>query len=181
MKSSRPPLPPAAYSRPDKLYRYSRKEWLERALQFGEFLLQPAKSEAMPLLPESEQILPFGRRAALPSTYLILSLASAWSEKLFDEFASADCCLVIHDPEQFGERIHRAAQKALPNWAGIDAGVSYGMPSPLGAAFSKDRKLAHHKEWLFAWRPTKSLVTFNPVVIQIGSIEAISELRTPGA
>lgn len=176
MKSSRPPSSPAAYSRPAKLYRYSRKEWLERSLQFGEFVLQPANSESTSRLAENRQILPFGPRAH-PPAYLVLSLASTWSEKLFDEAGGADCCLVIHDTEQFGERIHRAAQKALPEWAGIDAGVSYGMPSPLGAVFSKDKTLAHQKEWLFAWRPTEHLVTFNPVAIQIGSIEAIAELR----
>lgn len=146
-------------------------------MRLGEFLLRPAETASMQHLPESQQILPFGRRAPPPSTFLVLSLASAWDERLFNEFAGADACLVVHDPEQFGERIHRAAQKTLPGWAGIDAGVSYGMPSPLGAAFSKDRTLAHHKEWLFAWRPATSIVTFNPVAIHIGSIEAIAELR----
>jgi hypothetical protein len=177
MKSSPSSLTPGAYARPEKLYRYSQKQWLERSLALGEFLLRPAESAAMPRLPESQQILPFGRRAPSSSTYLVLSLASAWNAALFDEFAGADCCLVIHDPEQFGERVHRAAQRALPGWAGIDAGVSYGMPSPLGAAFSKDGILAHQKEWLFAWRPATPLVTFKPVIIRIGSIEAISELR----
>jgi hypothetical protein len=163
--------------RPKKLYRYSRREWLQRSLQFGEFRLHPPPQLAP--LHASEQILPFGERANPPATanYLTLSLANVWDEKLFDVFADADCCLVIHEPEQFGERLHRAVQRALPSWAGIDAAISYGMPSPLGAAFSKNRHYASEKEWLFAWRPTQAALSCNPIVVSIGSIEGIAELR----
>lgn len=166
------------YPRPKNLYRYSQRQWLERSLQFGEFRLRPSA----PQVPAAaEQILPFGaRQPGAATSYLTLSLANAWDDKLFDAFGGADCCLVIHDAEQFGERIHRAAQRLLPSWAGIDAAVSYGVPSPLGAAFSKTRPQAAEKEWLFAWRPTQVTLVSNPVVIQIGSIEGIAELRQRG-
>jgi hypothetical protein len=55
------------------------------------------------------------------------------------------------------------------------------MPSPLGAAFSKNRIHAAEKEWLFAWRPTHPTLSFNPVSIQIGNIESIAELRIKDA
>lgn len=171
------PLPAAAYSRPKKLYRYSQRQWLERSLQLGEFRLRPAS----PAGPTGEQILPFGPRASAAGGYLTLSLTSASDEQLFDAFPGADCCLVIHHAEEFGERIHRAAQKALPGWAGIDAALSYGMPSPLGSAFSKARQHAPEKEWLFAWRPRQPMPSFNPIVIRIGSIEGIAELRDKGS
>lgn len=177
MTTAQSPLLASACRRPQKLYRYSQRQWLERSLQFGEFRLQPPVQNAQDV-PASEQILPFGPRASV--SYLTLSLANAWDEKLFDAFAGADCCLVIHNPEEFGERIHRAAQRLLPSWAGIDAAISYGMPSPLGAAFSKTRHYAVEKEWLFAWRPTQPALACNPVVIQIGSIEGIAELRHKG-
>ncbi|HVK94681.1 MAG TPA: hypothetical protein VM571_08130 [Noviherbaspirillum sp.] len=168
-----------ACHRPKKLYRYSLRQWLERALQLGEFRLRPPVVQAD--MPAGEQILPFGRRAdAATTNYLTLSMTNVWDDKLFDAFAGADCCLVIHDPEQFGERIHRAAQRLLPSWAGIDAAVSYGIPSPLGAVFSKDRHYATEKEWMFAWRPTQAALVCNPVMIHIGSIESIAELRQKG-
>jgi len=166
-----------AFQRPPKLYRYSQRQWLERSLQLGEFRLQPP---VQAIGPGGDQILPFGQRAG-NAGYLTLSLASAWDESLFDTFAGTDCCLVIHDPEQFGERIHRAAQRLLPSWAGIDAAISYGIPSPLGDAFSKNRNSAAEKEWLFAWRPTQTSLACNPVTISIGSIESIAELRYKGA
>lgn len=165
-------MPAAAFQRPAKLYRYSRRQWLERSLQFGEFRLQPPSAPAA----AGEQILPFGPRAA-KNGFLTLSLASAWDANLFDAFADADCCLVVHDAEQFGERIHRAAQRLLPSWAGIDAAISYGVPSPLGEVFSKNRQHAAEKEWLFAWRATQPALVNNPVTVTIGSIEGIAELR----
>jgi hypothetical protein len=186
MKSAKSPLLAAAYQRPKKLYRYSQRQWLERALQLGEFRLRPALRAPDPGHGAIEQILPFGEKritaaATAAANYLTLSLSATWDEKLFDAFAGADCCLVIHDAEQFGERIHRAAQRLLPSWAGIDAAISYGMPSPLGSAFSKAKLHAGEKEWLFAWRPTHPMHSFNPVMIEIGSIEGIAELRYKGA
>lgn len=165
--------------RPSHLYQYASRSALERSLTHGEFWLKPAAPDAR--LPESDnnQILPFRprRAGASPGNFLILQLTQAWDEKMFAPDSGSDCCLVIRDAEQFGERIHRAAQQALPNWAGIDAAVSYGIPSPLGAAFSKARQLAREKEWLFAWRPIQPAQTAHAIMIRIGSIEAIAELR----
>jgi hypothetical protein len=150
--------------RPLKLYRYSQKPWLERSLTLGEFRLRP---------PVSTDLL----QPTPANNYLTLSLTQAWNESLFDAFAGADSCLIIHDTEEFGERIHRAAQKLLPSWAGIDAAVSYGAQSPLGAVFSKPRGDANQQEWMFAWRPMQAALSLNPVFIQIGNIEGIAELR----
>jgi hypothetical protein len=163
----------ADYQRPAKLYRYSERQWLERSLTLGEFRLRPPA--------ESLQIsnLHHARGAAKRATpqLLTLSMSSSDDASLFNAFAPSDCCLVIHDTEHFGELIHRAAQRLLPNWAGIDAAVSYGQPSPLGSAFSKGKRDASQHEWLFAWRPAQATITLRPVVIQIGNIEAIAELR----
>ncbi len=165
-----------AFQRPSKLYRYSQRQWLERSLQFGEFRLRaPVPAPGV----GGDQILPFGPRHTNVG-YLTLSLASTWDERLFDIFTGADCCLVIHDAEQFGERIHRAAQRLLPSWAGIDAAISYGIPSPLGDAFFKSQQCASEKEWLFAWRPMQPALICNPVTISIGSIEGIAELWHKG-
>jgi hypothetical protein len=154
-------MPGIDASRPPKFYRYSDRRWLERSLTLGEFRLRPPPADP----------------AAPIANFLTLGLTRSWKESLFDAFGGADSCLVIHDTEQFGERIHRAAQQALPSWAGIDAPVYYGKPSPLGPAFSRAREQAVQEEWLFAWRPTQALLSLNPVFIRIGSIEGIAELR----
>jgi hypothetical protein len=172
------------YQRPPKLYQYSSRKTLERSLALGEFYLTPAVPDnAMPRPVVSEQILPFKsarQQNTASQNYLTLSLANAWDESMFEKKPNADCCLIIHDPEEFGERVHRAVRRVLPNWAGIDAAISYGAPSPLGAAFSKSKQCADQKEWLFAWRPVQTTASLHPIVIQIGSIEGIAELRRRG-
>lgn len=168
------------YQRPQKLYRYSKYESLERSLTLGEFRLLPSMPDEAIRPPGSEQILPFKSSKPQPVAalnYLTLSLVNGWDEKLFDKAAGTDSCLIIHNPEEFGERVHRAVRKLLPSWAGIDAAISYGAPSPLGAAFSKSKHNANQKEWLFAWRPIQPTSSMQPVVIQIGSIESMAELR----
>jgi hypothetical protein len=116
MKSATFPSLATAYQRPQKLYRYSQSQWLERSLQLGEFLLRPNGHESGAGMSIAEQILPFGRRAASASAanYLTLSLASAWDDKLFDAFAGADCCLVIHNTEEFGERTIGRRRRRCP-------------------------------------------------------------------
>jgi hypothetical protein len=74
--------------------------------------------------------------------------------------------------------VHRAAQRVLPDWAGIDAAMSYGAPSPLGKAFFKTRQRAAESEWRFAWRPMQRNASLHPVTIHIGSLQDIAELHT---
>ncbi|MET0320323.1 MAG: hypothetical protein ABW069_06340 [Duganella sp.] len=142
------------YQRPPTLYRYGVREDLELALTQGQFILRPA------------------------SHCLTLSLSQAWDPKLFELF-SADSCLVIHNTEEFGERLHRAVQRTLPNWAGIDGVVEYGVRAALGLAFTKTAAEAQEQEWLFAWRAMQSNASLNPVLVKIGSLENFAELRDP--
>ena len=140
------------YQRPPTLHRYALKDELEAALR-GQFRLVPAGG------------------------FLTLSFSTAWDKRLFDVFSPADSCLVIHNTEEFGERLHRAVQRMLPNWAGIDGEVEYGVRSPLGAAFSKSLGFSREKEWQFAWRSMSANASLNPVTINIGNIEGFAGLR----
>jgi hypothetical protein len=141
------------YQRPPTLHRYGMRADLEQALKTGQFRLVPAGG------------------------FLTLSFSQVWDKLLFDVFAPADSCLVIHHTEEFGERLHRAVQRTLPNWAGIDGPVEYGTRSRLGAAFTKSKDDAFEKEWQFAWRSLSPGASVAPVTVRIGSIEQFAELR----
>ncbi len=141
------------YQRPPTLYRYAPRAELELALTLGQFRLVPA------------------------SNCLTLSFSTVWDKSLFAQFEPADSCLIIHNTEEFGERLHRAVQRALPSWAGIDGVVEYGVRAALGAAFSKTSADANEHEWLFAWRSVQTQATLNPVVVKIGNLENFAELR----
>jgi hypothetical protein len=143
------------YQRPPTLHRYGLRAELELALSAGQFKLQPENG------------------------FLTLSFSTAWNRNLFDVLGPADSCLVIHNTEEFGERLHRAVQRTLPNWAGIDGPVEYGVRSRLGQAFSRPAGDAREKEWKFAWRSLAPHTSLNPVTVRIGSIEQFAELRTP--
>ncbi|TFW27170.1 hypothetical protein E4L96_03775 [Massilia arenosa] len=141
------------YQRPPTLHRYGQRSDLELALREGQFRLVPYAG------------------------CLTLSLSTAWAPELFDIYAPADACLVIHHTEEFGERLHRAVQRTLPSWAGIDGAIDYRGRSPLGAIFTKPAAEAREREWLFAWRPMQGNLSLNPVTVRVGSLEQFAELR----
>ena len=141
------------YQRPPTLHRYAPRAELELALSAGQFSLIQSNN------------------------CLTLSFSKVWDKALFDLLAPADCCLVIHNTEEFGERLHRAVQRTLPSWAGIDGAVEYGVRAALGAAFTKTVAESHEQEWQFAWRAMAPSVSLNPVTIKLGSIESFAELR----
>jgi hypothetical protein len=136
------------YQRPPTLHRYGVREDLELALTQGQFILVPA------------------------SSCLTLSFSQVWDRKLFELF-NADSCLIIHNTEEFGERLHRT----LPSWAGIDGAVEYGTRAALGAAFTKTAAEAQEHEWQFAWRAMQAKLSLNPVLVKIGNLENFAELR----
>jgi hypothetical protein len=141
------------YKRPKTLHRYAQRAELELALSAGQFRLVPSNN------------------------CLTLSFSQAWDQELFELLAPADTCLVIHNTEEFGERLHRAVQRTLPSWAGIDGAVEYGVRAALGAAFTKTAAEALEREWQFAWRAMAPQMSLNPVTVKIGSIEQFAELR----
>lgn len=141
------------YHRPPTLYLYGMRSDLDAALKAGQFRLAPS------------------------GQFLTLSLSKVWDKQLFDRMGPADACLVIHHTEEFGERLHRAVQRTLPNWAGIDGEIEYGDRSPLGSAFMKSRAEAQQQEWQFAWRSLSPGASVNPVTVRIGSLEQFAELR----
>ncbi|MEQ1767811.1 MAG: hypothetical protein ABL859_10325, partial [Methylotenera sp.] len=192
-------------TRPEKLYRYSERKWLERSLSLGEFRLRPASHyrnlEAAEARSDNEQhrvlvypassfkmtlertgqpIIPTGDitfESFVDTDYLTLCLAKKWGHHFLGDFEGSDACLVIHEPHEFCERIHLAVEKLLPDWSGIDGPVRYGSKSPLGAAFTKPDKFVFQFEWRFAWLPPMPINACEPLVISIGSIESIAEIR----
>ena len=145
------------YERPPTLHRYGPRAELEASLKDGQFRLIPA------------------------GQFLTVAFSKVWDKNLFDLLAPADCCLVIHNTEEFGERLHRAVQRILPSWAGIDGAVEYGTRAALGALFTKSLAEAHEREWQFAWRPMSPQPRMNALTVKIGSIETFAEIRERGS
>ena len=189
---------------PKNLYRYSEKKWLERSLLLGEFRLRPAsdyKQQETDLARHDDELIrttvssgefvsitsietgkrikPVGDvvyQSHVGTDYFTTCFSRSWDISLFDEFPGTDACLVIHEPEKFSERFHLAVEKILPNWAGIDAAVTYGGKNKLGAVFSKPLKFMYQDEWRFAWHPGKLISKLTPIVVSIGCISDITSV-----
>jgi len=145
------------YQRPPTLYRYAPRDELDAALRDGQFRLTPANGA------------------------LVLPFSTHWDNAMFDQYSPDGACLVIHNTEEFGERLHRAVQKVLSTWAGIDGAVEYGARAALGALFTKSLAEAHEKEWQFAWRPMSPQTRMNALTVKIGSLENFAEIRERGS
>ena len=191
--------------RPQKLYRYSNAKWLERSLELGEFRLRAAtdygklvtdtarnddelvriqstdgRRVEIKQIETGEDIIPIGTvtyRSEIHTDYLALFFSTICDPRLFNEFSDSNACLVIHEVDEFCERIHAAAEVQLPGWVGIDGAATYGGQSPLGAIFAKPLRFLQQHEWRFAWVPVEPMRNLEPVFLKIGNIEAIAEIR----
>ena len=190
-------------TRPQKLYRYSERQWLDRSLRFGEFRLRPASDykemEDSTARKDDEQnrkfvlrnpkithvstgqpIIPIGdvvRSSNMDTDYLILCLATLYSDHFYQDFKGADSCLIIHNPSEFFNRMYAVIDSALPcSWVAIDGPVAYGRPSTLGVPFTKPEDFIFQYEWRFACLPIPSLNRCKSTMITLGSIEDIAEI-----
>lgn len=190
------------FSRPEKLYRYSDRRWLERSLLLGEFRLAPASyytaleadaarqddelCRSRSVAPgdvcitheDGQVIQPIGDvtfTSRLLRDYLMICFSSRWSPENGGGFDGVDACLVIHDPEALLERIHAEIERALPGGSSVDAPVSYGLPHRLGVAYSKPTAYAAQCEHRLTVLPPDDRA-LSPMLITIGSIESIAEI-----
>lgn len=208
-----------------KLYRYSKYKHNKNAYEYGQFQVSPAleylKKEYDEARKDNEQIHqknvspdkvkmssmkngatinPIGdiiySTILLPIDCYILCFSYDYDKNLYDEFKGSDSCLIINDVTLFAERIYTAFQKALPDYTGIDARVTYSKHlNHLGILFSKTKRHINQRECRFAWLPNNSKHLINPmqllendideikkmlpdpIKLSIGSLEDISEIR----
>ena len=189
---------------PSKLYRYSEFRWLERSLNFGEFRLRPAsdylsleadtarqddeltrirtsKRDSVRItLKSGQEIRPISDltyKSSIQIDYLTLCLSEDWHVDQFKAFSETDACLIVNHPQTFRERFYVAMEKSFPDWGGMDGPITYGGRSPLGAMFSKPIEFLSQFEWRFCWVPPQRTAKLEPMIIRIGDLKDIAEIR----
>lgn len=188
--------------RPERLYRYSQAKYLERSRKFGEFRLRPAAdyndviddtarndnelvrlqstdgaTVKISVVGPPGEIKPLGLvnyRSEIRTNHFVACFST--ESNLFPEFPDTNACLVVDKVDEFCERIHSAAEVQLPNWTGMDGGVSYGGRNPLGAVFSKPLRFCNQKEWRFGWLPRVPIRDLKPIFITVGNIEDLAHI-----
>jgi hypothetical protein len=193
---------------PSKLYRYSEVRWLDASLKAGEFRLRPASDyllmEADRARQDNEMIrvrtsdrsnvritLESGQEihstsdltytTTIQTDYFTLCFSEDWHDDQFKAFSGTDACLVIHHLQVFRERFFAAMENYLPDWGGADGPITYGGRSPLGAMFSKPIEFFPQFEWRFSWVPPQRTAKLEPMVIRIGDLRDIAEIRLRSA
>lgn len=119
--------------------------------------------------------------------FYVWCCSKAYEPRMFVDF-EADACLVIHELQEFAERLNRGLYQKVPVLPGMYANdVKYYDPlcpddsfpemftSRCPLFFYKDFRYAYQKEYRFSW-PMKERVTLEPIEIEIGPIQDIAEL-----
>lgn len=113
----------------------------------------------------------------IASDYLTLCLATVYSDHFYQDFEGSDACLIIHNPNEFFDRMYKVIDSVLPNsWGAADGPVAYGSRSKLGVPFTKPETFLFQFEWRFACLPIPSLSKCEATVVTLGSIEDIAEV-----
>ena len=118
----------------------------------------------------------------LTSDYYVYCMTHALTYRMFDDF-SADACVIIHDTEKFGEQLHSAVLKHLPEWLYWDEPVKYIDPylsrtDEVNLFSSKNFRYWYQQEYRFIWVPPPEKTYSNklePFFIELGSLKDLAE------
>jgi len=117
---------------------------------------------------------------SLGSDYYIYCLSLRHDVRLFDDFA-ADSYVHIRNPEVFIERMYKALDYLLPDWANIAKRVfyldetQYLFDKP-DVCFCKRIKYRHQKEFRFSCLPSSKQNSLSPIFVNIGGIDDIADI-----
>jgi hypothetical protein len=191
------------YQVPERIYRYSTRHWLQRALELGDFQLVPASEYANQDHVSARRDQEINREIRRPdgsvriwsqggieigpvknftvhastgTDYFMLCFSTWYKDFLFDDFSGSDACLVVHNVPEFSDRIHAAVEQVLPGWIGFDGPVSYGFHSDFGAAFLKPDDYSGQREWRFVWHTPRPVSQLQYKKVYLGNLEDICEL-----
>ena len=114
------------------------------------------------------------------SNYYVYCLSMVYDARLFDDF-EADCCVIIHQPLRFVERLYKEFSQRFPGWTGQATGVVYYDPliidrMPSSVFFHKHFRYAYQKEYRIVLRPPNSEKRFEPFFVELGSLEEYCDL-----
>lgn len=124
----------------------------------------------------------FCTTVSLPD-YYFLCMSLDWDSALFNDF-SADCCVVIKEPDIFCERLGKVTERELSGWEFHDILVEYYDPyerirnQRLNAGSSKDFCYAYQRENRFIWFHPQGIPAQGYKFLSLGSLADIAEIHT---
>lgn len=122
-------------------------------------------------------------RREVSSNYYIYCTAMALSTRLLLDF-EAEVALVIHDPDAFLTRLDIAMRAQLPNWDAVAGPAQYYdplqvTPEEVELPMWKHFRYAYQREFRAAWLPPSPITVLEPVMLEVGPLTDIAEIRIP--
>lgn len=114
--------------------------------------------------------------------YYVFCLSLVYDYRLFDDFDNSDCCIVIHQLDDFLRRVESSSCQELPGWRMFRMPVIYLDPfntqeehTPF---FTKNFKYAYQFEYRLAWIPPNSNFKdkIDYLFLNIGDMKDIAKL-----
>jgi hypothetical protein len=203
------PYCPRSPNSGDILFRYTNRQFAEEMLEKGKIRIGAAslverldsdmarfdkeleKSSYLPGMhvhveTEDGRKLPiigdFCRTVSFPD-YYFLCMSLDWDSALFNDF-SADCCVVIKEPDIFRERLEKVTERELAGWEFHDLPVEYYDPYErirnqlFSAGISKDFCYAYQRENRFIWFHPQGIPAQDYKFLSLGSLADIAEIHT---
>lgn len=183
----------------ERIYRFSKIEYLKKSLQEGEFLLRPSiyylkeehnkarldnEHKIIHELPDSEVKNLSNNSSFMAKNIIktvvdtnlnqyILCFSHLYDELLYEEFEGSDGCLVITDTEEFNKRI----QNCLNGYMCIGKRVFYSKVEDIhGLMFSKEIDYLKQNEFRYLWVDFDNPIECNPVSLSLDDYDNIKHL-----
>jgi len=122
------------------------------------------------------------KRTVSPSNnYYTLCCSCDFEPTIFEEF-NYDSCVVIKNPEEFANRLEKAAKKQLPGWYFHHNPTEYFDPHVptinqyFEATMCKDFLYAYQMEYRFLWYPQNNENAEKHLSVNLGPLDDICEL-----
>jgi len=115
------------------------------------------------------------------NNYYTLCCACDFEPTIFEEF-NYDSCVVFKHPEEFANRLEKAAKKQLPGWYFHHNPTEYFDPyvptknQYFDATMCKDFSYAYQMEYRFLWHPMGKANAKDYIDINLGPLDDICEL-----
>ena len=111
-----------SYVRPTKIFKFGEKQWIDWILNTGKIRVNPASgfkdSKFNPAIRDDELRFSYFEHGRIVGEfevddYYVFCASEVYDHRFYRDFADYNSCLVIHNAEEFCERIRRATELNL--------------------------------------------------------------------
>lgn len=156
---------------------------LNSAIQDDEISLTiyPTQTSTIPILGTPTMAADDGLTLTHHTDYYVQCFSTRHTLRMYEDF-SADCCLIIYDAREFGNRIFHCLRARFPDWIVGSIPVSYVDPDdpghlPLPIPAAKHMKYAYQREErIICHSKSETFNQLQPFTVKVGSLEDIAEL-----